>query len=391
MNTTKTFPPHPTNAVCRFERAFADCVEASSARAFWMGRVGLYATLRALGVTAGDRVGICSYTCVAVVEAVTRLKAVPIFLDVDRHMNIAPRALHKLTQPLKALVLQHTFGVPCEIDESLAWARARGIPVVEDCCHALGAQWRGESVGRFGCAAIFSFQWGKPFTTGQGGMATFMDAHLAHEVDRVIAAEGRRPPELASVSLSLQRCLYPHVLAPSARRLARSLYHWACSHRLALGSEPRVPLVGGAEGFLRTMSLAQARAGLRQLSHWREILRKRLDEGQTLASRLRTAGIPWVEPQPWVRPMYLRFPVRVAEKNGVLAAADRAGLDVAGWYLSPAHPLRGASLAAIGYTAGQCPGAEEAFDRVVTLPTFPALNARDLERAIEIIATALER
>src|SRR5213594_1459050 len=112
----------PANPIEQFEAAFADYQEAAAARAFWMGRIGLYAVLKALGVGQDDRVGICSYTCVGVVEAVTRLRARPVFLDVDRHMNISTAALEQQAQPLKALVLQHTFGVPCDLKRSLEWA-----------------------------------------------------------------------------------------------------------------------------------------------------------------------------------------------------------------------------------------------------------------------------
>src|SRR5262245_58363681 len=131
----------PVKPTTRFESAFADYQGAACARSFWTGRIGLYAVLKALGVRQNHRVGICTFTCMGVIEAIARLGACPVFLDVDRHMNIAPAALMRLKTPIKALILQHTFGVPCNLDPSMAWAKQNRVPVIEDCCHALGAMW----------------------------------------------------------------------------------------------------------------------------------------------------------------------------------------------------------------------------------------------------------
>lgn len=378
-----------TDAVKTFESAFADSQEVAAARAFWMGRAGMYALFRALGVNPGDRVGICSFTCLGVVESVTRLRATPVFLDVDRHMNIAPEALQRLTQPLKVLVLQHTFGVPCQLDTCLDWARQRDIPVVEDCCHALDATWEGRRVGTFGVAGIFAFEWGKPFSAGQGGLVTFNDSALAREVDRVIAAESVRPGRVEAGLLALQRPLYRWLVTPRTRRRLRSLYRWASRRRIITGSQPRSPnLVGQAEGFLKLMSKSQARAACRELQRWPENRRQRAEAAAAIRDRLTTEGFDLIEPDPRAAPVYLRFPVWLRDKQHVLQAAEAARLDLAGWYASPAHPLQGRALTDLGYNPATCPVAEEAFDRVITLPTRPALRPGELDAALRIMRAA---
>jgi perosamine synthetase len=373
------------NPIRQFEAILAEYQGAAGGRAFWMGRVGLYAVLKALGVRPGDRVGICAYVCAGVVEAVTRLRAIPVFLDVDRRLNISPASLDRLTQPLAALVLQHTFGVPCDLDASLAWADQHSVPVIEDCCHALGATWKGARVGTFGQAAIFSFEWGKPFTIGQGGMVTFPDAALVREVDALVASEGVRPSLGASVSLACQRQLHRYLLTPSTERVLAFGYHWACQHGWVSGSEPQhESLVGEAEGFLRLCSPGQARAGVRQMRRWPETMRRRQDAAQAIRARLQREGIPLIEPDPRSVPMYLRYPIWVRSKERALAAAEKAGVDLAGWYTSPAHPLQGEALTALGYVAAECPTAEQAFASVVTLPTWPAMSPAKLEEAVAL-------
>ncbi|MFH0980273.1 MAG: DegT/DnrJ/EryC1/StrS family aminotransferase [Planctomycetota bacterium] len=372
--------------VQQFEAAFARYQGAAAARAFWMGRVGLYAVLRSLGVEGDDRVGICAYTCMSVVEAVTRLGAVPVFLDVDRHLNIASASLERLGEPLAALILQHTFGVPCDLDACLAWAAARGVPVIEDCCHALGATWNGQLVGRFGCAAVFSFQWGKPFSTGQGGMVTFPQPDLVREVDRVIARDAIAPRFLESASLGVQCYLYRWFVTPGTRACVKSMYHWACRHGLVAGSEPRSEcLVGMVPGFLKLASPGQARAGLQQLRRWPHALPRRREAAAAIHAKLQQEGLEFVQPDRRAAPMYLRCPVWVRRKTDILDAAERARLDIAGWYISAAHPLPGKQAEELGYVPAACPNAEEAFARVVTLPTAPPLTPVALDRTMRII------
>ncbi len=170
-----------------YERAFANLVQVPESRAFSLGRMGLYVVLKALGVGPGDRVGICGYTCLSVVEAVLRTGADCEFLDVDEWLNVSPDSLKRLPPGrIKVLITQYTFGIPSRLDETLAWAETNGVPVVEDCCHALGSRWDERPVGSFGEAAIYSSQWGKSYSTGQGGMLTINDPALLIEVDSVL-------------------------------------------------------------------------------------------------------------------------------------------------------------------------------------------------------------
>ena len=202
----------------------------------------------------------------SVLEAVTRLRAQPVFIDIDSHMNIAPSALNQLDKPLSAIVLQHTFGVPCELNRCLSWAKSHGVPVIEDCCHALGSTWNGQKVGSFGLAAVFSFQWGKSFSTGQGGMVTFNDSNLVREVDRIISTQSVYPTLKESALLAVQRTLFRWLVTPHTRKLMRSIYKQACRKKIISGSEAAASsLFGETPGFLKLMSTAQAKVGIQQL------------------------------------------------------------------------------------------------------------------------------
>jgi perosamine synthetase len=378
---------HPL--VRAFEHSFAEYQQAVAARAFWMGRAGLYAVLRALGVGPGDRVGICAYTCVAVVEAVLRTGAEALFLDVDRHLNVSPLALAALPAAPKVLILQYTFGVPSQVDAALAWARRQSIPVIEDCCHALGSTWNGRRVGAFGLAAVFSFQWGKSFSTGQGGLVTFQDAGLAQEVERLIQAEAHMPSRRAAAMLAIQRCLYAGLVTPRTRPVLRRVYGWGSGLGLLAGSEPQDDnLRARPAGFFRLCTPSQARVGLRELRRWPENMQGRLEAAAAAREQLTGAGVALEDLDTRAAPVYLRLPVWVQHKAWRLAVAERQHLDLAGWYSTPAHPLTGERLRATGYRSGSCPTAEAAFASVVTLPTRPALSSRELATAVGLLQEA---
>jgi len=160
---------------------------------FWKGRVALYVLLKCLGVGDGDGVLVPGYTCAMVPGAVRFAGAKPIYADIDSTtynatLDTLQQALTRSTGvTVKALVLQHTYGIPANVVRITDWARRRGIAVIEDCAHALGSRYRDvdgtwREVGTGGDAAIFSSQWSKPVSTGLGGWMTTSDLELARRV-----------------------------------------------------------------------------------------------------------------------------------------------------------------------------------------------------------------
>ena len=108
--------------------------------AFWKGRVALYAILRALGVGAGDEVLIAGFTCVVVPNAVRFAGATPVYADIaPGSYNLDPASAERTITPrTRAMIVQHTLGLPAELDELLALAEQHNLVVIEDCAHTLG-------------------------------------------------------------------------------------------------------------------------------------------------------------------------------------------------------------------------------------------------------------
>jgi len=167
-----------------YQRKLARILGAERAFAFWKGRVALYALLRALEVGAGDEVILPGYTCVMNVNPIKYAGAKPVYVDIEPdtfNMNVN-LLKEKITNKTKVIIAQHTYGYPCEMDMIMKIAQSRGIPVIEDCCLALGSKYKGRMVGTFGRAGYFSSQWNKPYTTGLGGMVITSDRQLAERI-----------------------------------------------------------------------------------------------------------------------------------------------------------------------------------------------------------------
>jgi len=128
------------------------------------GRTGFCAVLRALRLEAGDEVVVPAFTCVAVPEGVLAAGGRPVFVDVEAEgFNSDPERLADcFSDRTRAVVAQHTFGLPAEMERIGVVARQRGVPVIEDCCHLRVDEWLRVPEERCGSAAFFSYEWGKP-------------------------------------------------------------------------------------------------------------------------------------------------------------------------------------------------------------------------------------
>lgn len=135
------------------------------------GTSALHLALALADVGPGDEVILPAQTFVATGLAILMQRATPVFADIDPHTgNLCPESFaRKITPRTKAVIPVHWAGYPCELDEIHATAAVRGVAVVEDAAHALGATYRGRPVGAISRFTAFSFQAIKHLTTGDGG------------------------------------------------------------------------------------------------------------------------------------------------------------------------------------------------------------------------------
>src|SRR3989344_7854503 len=163
------------------ERAFAKRLGVKHAVAFNSGRSALLAILSALEgdpsfakASEGKEVLLQAFTCNAVPNPVIWAGLKPVYVDCrEDDFNIDPVDLErKVTPRSKVVIVQHTFGLPADMDRIVEICKRRNLILVEACAHALGATYRGKKVGTFGKAAFFSFSRDKVISCVYGGMAT---------------------------------------------------------------------------------------------------------------------------------------------------------------------------------------------------------------------------
>src|SRR6266849_10616142 len=171
-------------AIIEYEQAFARQVGVRYAYSFCHARVGLYGLLLALGVGPRDEVLLQVPTHVVVSNAIRYTGARPVYVDcrLDNYNIDLEQAEQRITPRTKALVLQHTFGIPVDLDAALDLTRRHGLTLIEDCVHALGATYDRRPVGSFGRAAFFSSEETKTISTTMGGMVVTDDPDLATRI-----------------------------------------------------------------------------------------------------------------------------------------------------------------------------------------------------------------
>lgn len=154
--------------VNKFEASMADYVGVEHALAVNSGSSALQMALLALGIKKDDEVLLPTYGCPSLLNSVCSVGARPIFCDInqdDLNMDIN-EAERKISKRTKCIIFPYTYGNITPIDDF----RGLGVPIIEDCCQALGADHNGQKLGSFGDISIFSFGSTKMITTGQGGM-----------------------------------------------------------------------------------------------------------------------------------------------------------------------------------------------------------------------------
>jgi len=165
--------------VLEFEGEFRKYMGCSHALGVASGSAALRVALAALGMKRGDEIVTQSFTFVATVEAILEAGGVPIIAEVDRSLNLDPKDLEaKISDKTRAIIPVHMLGVPARMDEIMAVARKKNIPVLEDSCQACGSSYRGKKTGTMGALGTYSFDYVKTLTTGEGGMVVTDDKRL---------------------------------------------------------------------------------------------------------------------------------------------------------------------------------------------------------------------
>jgi dTDP-4-amino-4,6-dideoxygalactose transaminase len=345
----------------RFTAAFVDFVGGRFAVPVSSATAGLHVALLALGVGPGDEVITTPLTFVATLNTIVHCGATPVLCDIDAAtLNIrVEEVARRITPKTKAVVPVHYVGQPADLDPLVELASERGIAVLEDAAHAVGAEYKGRKIGSFPTTSVFSFHPNKNMTTGEGGMVVTED-ETVFEKAALLKFHG------------MDR--------ESWKRFSRA-------------GSPRYDVA--LPGFKYNMMDIQAALGLHQLNR----LEGFLVERERLAARYdeKLANLPGL-----ILPQRVAYPVRHAwhlytplvdvdrlsiGRDGFMDELKRRNIGT-GLHYTAAHEFSYYATR-FGWAPEDFPEAHFVSERIVSLPLFPGLSDADQDDVIEAIRDVL--
>jgi perosamine synthetase len=374
-------------AITEFEEAFAREVGVRHAISFASGRVALYALLRSYDLQSGDEVLLQVPTHIVVPNAIRFAGGKPVFVDCrfeNYNMDLVD-AESKITPKTRALLVQHTYGIPVDMDAAQELAEKYDLLLIEDCVHALGATYQGKPVGSIGDSAFFSTEETKVISSTMGGMAVTDDPEIAARLRRV--QEQCSWPEQSTVARYLAKFIVYFLFThPLFHRVTHPIY-------MALRRNPRTHLAPGATSasethgqrpgdYLQRLTNGQAILALRQLSR----LEKNLAHRRRIAARLQETfnnqGFHLPTIPKGVDPSFVRFPLTVSDRPAAMQSARKRVL-LGQWFNSVLE--ESASPEFGGYQSGSCPRAELLAEHLVNLPTHFRFTENDIDPILELL------
>jgi perosamine synthetase len=336
-----------------FEAELATATGTAHAAVLTSCTSALHAAYEAIGVGPGDEIVTSPMTFAATGNAALYLGARPVFVDVDASTGLIDPTLVEdaITSRTRAIVAIDYAGQPADYDALREIADRRGIPIIADAAHSLGATDRGRSVGTLADATALSFHPVKLITTGEGGAVVTDD------------------PEVHARVVEFRS----HGMVRDRTRLRRDDGPWYAEMQ--------------SLGFNYRMTDIQCALGRSQLSKLPQFLARRRVIADFYDDGLSTVpGLDLPARRPDVLSAWHLYVVRVSAsvRRRFFEALRECGIGVQVHYLPVyLHPY----YQDLGYQAGQCPAAEEFYAGAISLPIFPGLSDDDASRVVETVTT----
>jgi dTDP-4-amino-4,6-dideoxygalactose transaminase len=333
------------------------------------GRAGLRLILRALDLPAGSGIAVPLYCCPTVFSAIERAGHRPVFVDIGQSdFNISPGLVRQAVErdrQVRAIVAVHLFGFPADIQALRA--AGGGLPIIEDCAHAVGTVVNSQPAGGHGDAAFFSFGRGKWPSVG-GGAVRAADPALQQRLEAMVSA-------LPAPTRARQAVRSVRSLATSA--LYRRPWYGLFALSLAQRLDDRLDLRNLRDDSVQQMDTTWRRILVDRLAEMPRELRQRRANAARLREQLEgtVPGLP--DLRPGEEPNWYLFPVRFRSAEQRAAAWEhlrREGIDTMRYLADVA----GHAGRVYGYQ-GDCANAERAADTVLVIPHYHGLSAAQID------------
>jgi len=331
--------------VSEFESAFADIQGAKYCLGVSSGTDALHVALAVLDIGPGDGVIVPANTFIASAEAVSLCGAVPIFIDCDQYYNIDTSKVRSLLETnagpngvqIKAIMPVHLYGQPANMDEICSIAEEYGLKIVEDCCQAHLAELHGKKVGNFGDFGAFSFYPGKNLGAyGEAGALITNDEELFKKAD-----------------------MY--------RQHGASIRY----HHTIVGHNYRM------EGFQGAVLAAK----VKHIANWSKCRNQNAMLYNSLLGDIEGIEIP-IEME-GTSCVYHLYVIQTNERDELQKYLSENGVDSGLHYPIPLHLQE--AYEELGYSAGEFPVAEKDTKRILSLPMYPELTGKQIEKVAATI------
>ena len=359
------------------ETAFKKCLNVEHAVSFNSGRSSLMAILESFEFEKGSEILLQAFTCNAVPNPIQWVGLKPVYVDCrEDDFNMDAGDLEKkITQKSRGVIVQHTFGIPADLDRIMEVCRKYKLILIEDCAHALGAMYKGRKVGTFGKASFFSFSRDKVISCVYGGMAITSDSELAFKL-RSFQQKTGYPSAFWIFQQLLHPILMNIVILPTYKVFGKYLLvlfqyfgifskavHW----KEKRGRKPAY--------FPKALPAGLAILALNQLKKLDRFNLHRKELALFYAKALHLSEREGI---------FLRFPVLHPNAHEIMKKFWKRNMLIGDWYTSPVAPYDTLEES-VGYRKGSCPVAEKLSSMTLNFPTHIRISLKQAQDIVSLL------
>ncbi|MBU4056855.1 aminotransferase class I/II-fold pyridoxal phosphate-dependent enzyme, partial [Patescibacteria group bacterium] len=340
-----------------------------------------------------------AYTTIALPLAIQKSGFTPIYVDIrEDTFNIDPDKIEaKITPNTKAIIVQHTFGTPAQMDKILAICKRHNLFLIEDCAHSFGAEFGSKKVGVFGDAAFFSFGRDKIISSTNGGIVITNDDELAKKIRDFQNSLGLPP----------RKWIFQQLAHPLVFWCSLPIYYFFNLGKYFIFFSQKIGLISRAyskrekagimdERFLYKLPNALAILILNQL----EKLKRFNEHRQKIAEIYYNlfhydnmnyhseVKIPEIYPNS--KPTFLYYTIQVKNRDELLKFAGEKHIILGDWFPAALGP-KGIDPEKFGYKRGDCPIAEKVGLKSINFPTNIKTSAVDAKKVAELINSFINK
>jgi dTDP-4-amino-4,6-dideoxygalactose transaminase len=346
----------------KFEEAFSNYIGCRHAIGLNSCTAGLHLALAIKGFIAKDEVITTTMSFPATANAIIHAGLRPVFVDIEvGTLNMDVNLIEeKITPRTRAIVPVHFAGHPCDMDPIMELASKHKLAIIEDAAHALETKYKNRKIGNLGNPTAFSFYANKNITTGEGGMVVLNDDFLADEI-RVLRLHG--------------------ISRDAWKRYGKSGFaHWELH---SPGYKYNMADINSAIGIHQLKKVDRFMELRRKYAALYDLAFNQIPELETLQTK------NYAEPSHHLYIISLRLEQLTVSRDRFIDAIQSTGIGVAvhykGLHLQPYYQKK------YGILKDQFAIATDYSERVISLPLYPLMSIRDIERVIGVVADLIVR